>query len=270
MIILSWNVRGFNKLQRRKDVLQLCESRKADFFGVLETKIKDANLRSYLSIFDENWHWIHSGKNGKSRIIVFWRKNAVSVTSLELSDQFICCDFVIQSSSEVGRIIFVYGSNVDCERLTLWQSLLSLSCSSPCLLVGDFNAILKQGERRGRNCSLPDVPFVEFTYDAGLFDTPSTGCLYTWTNRRIGEESIVAKLDRSLANSDWMQIFPSTRAHFLVPGISDHSVMEIHTRDSIPSRPKPFKFYNSWIKHPLFDSLVRGIWGTFIDGSPRS
>lgn len=47
MIIAAWNVRGFNTTHRRREVLPLCNKRKIDIFGVLETKIKDGNISKF-------------------------------------------------------------------------------------------------------------------------------------------------------------------------------------------------------------------------------
>lgn len=91
---------------------------------------------------------------------------------------------------------------------------------------------------------------------------------FTWTNRRSRDDAIVAKLDRVLANSHWMQCLSQTKAHFDEPKISDHSLIEVTLYNKFPSRPKPFKFYNCWYDHKAFLPLVTTVWKCDFQGYP--
>lgn len=58
--------------------------------------------------------------------------------------------------------------------------------------------------------------------EVGLTDIPYSGSLFTRSNRR--EKGFLAKkLDRIMANFQWLKMFPEYYAQFLAPDISDHS-----------------------------------------------
>lgn len=97
---------------------------------------------------------------------------------------------------------------------------------------------------------------------------PSSGYFYTWTNRKSGEDLIVVKLDRAMVNTEWLQVFPFAKAHFHKPITSDHSCIEVTLDNHMPSRPKPFKFFNSWTKHQDYHSVTDEVWRTKVIGSP--
>lgn len=127
----------------------MCNKKKIDIFGILETKIRVEEVDEIMSIFKDEWQWVASSIFGRCRIIIVWRKNAVTVVSSNVFDQFVGCDVLFKESDLNGRVIFVYGSNSGFERQNLWQHLALFLGDAPCLVLGDFNATLKQHERRG-------------------------------------------------------------------------------------------------------------------------
>lgn len=269
MIVASWNVRGFSEPLRRREILHMCNKKKIDILGILETKIKDEEVQEAMSMFREEWKWLVASNFGKSRIIVIWRANTVSISASKIQPQYVSCDVFFKNPGSAGRVIFVYGNNRSNERLNLWHQLRMEIDRVPSLIVGDFNATLKQHERRGTlSTASPEDALIDFVEEMEVIDSPATGCFFTWTNRRSGEDSIVVKLDRAMTNSLWVEIFPATKAHFFEPLQSDHSLVLVELMNPWPSRPKPFKFFNSWTKHHEFHGLVRRIWNTDIWGSP--
>lgn len=78
----------------------------------------------------------------------------------------------------------------------------------------------------------------------------------------------MVKLDKAMANSDWLQSFPSARAHFHEPIISDHSCIEVYLDQQFSTRPKPFNFFNCWAKHASFSETVARAWNSHVIGSP--
>lgn len=75
-----------------------------------------------------------------------------------------------------------------------------------------------------------------------LLDMKSIGSRFSWCNQQQGAKRILARLDRSLINEDWMQSFPASVVEYLNPSISDHSPMLIQTEDAVSGGPKPFEF----------------------------
>lgn len=154
----------------------------------------------------------------------------------------------------------MYDANLVNERLHLWEELRQVSSDDPWLILGDFNATLVEEERRGsRSVSGPNQGLVQCVRDLGLNNLQSTGCFYTWINRRSGRYAIAAKIDRVLANSGWMSRFPTSKAHFLELILSDHCCLEVTISDSTHSRPKPFRFFNCWTEHKDYLGILQRV-----------
>ncbi|GKV25846.1 hypothetical protein SLEP1_g35229 [Rubroshorea leprosula] len=154
-------------------------------------------------------------------------------------------------------------------RKSLWDELVLLSKNLPevpLILGGDFNEIRFPQERsdwfQTLEFSKDSELFHERLNEAELLDLPALGPQFTWTNKReIG--LIARKLDRLMVNGSWLETFPSTRAEFLPPDISDHcaGAVTIMAQDSHVSR-KPFKFFNFWTKNRRFLDVVKETWSS--------
>lgn len=84
----------------------------------------------------------------------------------------------------------------------------------------------------------------------------------------MGRDAIAAKIDRALFNGEWMQKYPSFKAHFSEPILSDHCAIEISLTPRSHTRPKPFRFYNSWVDHENYREIVKRSWEEEVEGYP--
>lgn len=93
----------------------------------------------------------------------------------------------------------------------------------PWVLAGDFNEALFETDKVGGNaCDLSSVMgFRDAIDERNLKDLGCFGYKFTWSNRR-GDNIIEERLDRALANDDWMDLFPSLRVENIVWDSSDH------------------------------------------------
>ena len=83
------------------------------------------------------------------------------------------------------------------------------------------------------------------------------GVLHTWSNMREGSRRISRKLDRVLVNDVWLDEYPTARACFDTPDVSDHSPDRVCLYE-VPRRRNPsFQFKNSWTKEEGFKEVVR-------------
>ncbi|KAK9723951.1 hypothetical protein RND81_05G036600 [Saponaria officinalis] len=184
------------------------------------TKIANTMFPHYQVICNYSYH-----NNG--RIWILWRPTTVSVRTIEVNSQYIHCHITHYNSCTEFSVTFVYASNDP------------LRCGGedkhnpPCLHdILDFNACLL-------NCALDDIQ--------------SSGCAFTWSNKQEGAARVWCKLDRALANYQWLSKFPSSSAHFLPAGVSDHSPW--------------FSFLNCWLADPSFQGVVQKAWDVPIYGS---
>ena len=99
----------------------------------------------------------------------------------------------------------------------------------------------------------------------------SLGLIYTWINRRAGDQFLARKLDRSLQNKCSLDMFPNAVTEFLNLGLSDHCPMIVNLNNSLdpcPNKRCPFKFCNLWADHPDFLDLVKDAWNIEVYGTP--
>ncbi|KAL0416285.1 UNVERIFIED_CONTAM: hypothetical protein Slati_3460400 [Sesamum latifolium] len=82
----------------------------------------------------------------------------------------------------------------------------------PWLVMGDFNTVLDMSEVHGPSGDL-SVAMEDFSAclrNTGLLHVPMQGETYTWHNCSDGARSLWKKLDRMLANEQWLSGWPNT------------------------------------------------------------
>ncbi|KAH7864398.1 hypothetical protein Vadar_029181 [Vaccinium darrowii] len=169
-------------------------------------------------------------------------------------------------------ISVVYGFNKPVERRLLWndlRTLYGLLGSDAWLLLGDFNSIRTLSDRVG-SVSFDGIAAHEFNScleDIDMEDMASKGFLFTWTNRRGGLGFVKSRIDRALINSRWQVQYPESEAVFQAPGMSDHCPIVV-TILRQQSRRIPFKFFNFWMSHDKFSSLLDNAWSGVVHGNP--
>ncbi|OIT27219.1 hypothetical protein A4A49_37653 [Nicotiana attenuata] len=175
-----------------------------------------------------------------------------------------------ESSEEEQHLVYDKGKpNL---RRPLWEVLRhkSTTYDSPWCVIGDFNVIATVEEKIGgipyhMNKSLDFLCMIE---DCGLADLGFYGPRCTWSNGK-GQCSIVWKrLDRGLANDQWLAAFPASTISHLASTGSDHTplLMEIRVRQD--NSTKYFRFLNLWVDNANFKPFVKGIWDAKVSGSP--
>ncbi|XP_074271262.1 uncharacterized protein LOC141595191 [Silene latifolia] len=169
----------------------------------------------------------------------------------------------------VFHITFVYASNDARERDGLWSHLINLKpLVNKWLILGDFNVIRDISEKIGG--TLPDLAdimdFNSCLYQCEVEDLTSSGCDFSWNNKQLPESRVWTKLDRAMANVQWLTHFPATSAHFLEPGVSDHSPVVVTIFED-PCRKSRFSFLNCWLDHSDYDNIVHEAWNVPVYGS---
>ena len=129
----------------------------------------------------------HLSPNG--RIMIIWRGDMVDLEVKDSNAQVINCLATCKTTSIRFCVSFVYGLNKVVERRQLWGSLCRFSSSSdlPCILLGDFNVVLK-GEEKTNGLLVTQYETSDFQdccYEIGVEDLRSTGMYYTWSNNTV-------------------------------------------------------------------------------------
>ncbi|XP_062103666.1 uncharacterized protein LOC133814761 [Humulus lupulus] len=135
--------------------------------------------------------------------------------------------------------------------------------------MGDFNATLNGDEiisMRGHKLGCSDfkacLDFCE------VRDIKCSGTFYTWNNKQSGDDRVYDKLDRVLANSDWVSSYPIVEAVFLPEGDFDHSLILLSDFQEVTGRKKPFCYFDMWSTAPSYQERVTNSWSQMVLGTP--
>ncbi|XP_074307933.1 uncharacterized protein LOC141642861 [Silene latifolia] len=218
MKVSSWNIRGCNDPLKLQEITDFLWVNKLDILGVLETKIKQRNYGRIISSYFSNLgSCCNLDLQSNGRILLLWNLSTVVVTPLHVHSQFIHCEVFHNATCQVFHITFVYASNDARERDGLWSHLINIKpLVNKCLILGDFNVIRDISEKIGG--TLPDLAdimdFNSCLYQCEVEDLTSSGCDFSWNNKQLPESRVWTKLDRAMANVQWLTHFPATSAHF--------------------------------------------------------
>ncbi|KAL0298203.1 UNVERIFIED_CONTAM: putative ribonuclease H protein, partial [Sesamum calycinum] len=168
-------------------------------------------------------------------------------------------------------ITVLYGDYDLIPRRNLWRALCNLSAitlNDPWLVLGDFNAVVDDSEVLGRaaDTSVSMTEFRNCIRDSGLVQLPFTGCPFTWHNCSEGPRSLWKRLDRMLANTIWMDAWPSSSYVSALPSTSDHSPLILTGMDR-GEEHVVFRFDNYLAHLPGFLNSVEDIWKHRIAGT---
>lgn len=81
----------------------------------------------------------------------------------------------------------------------------------PWLLAGDFNVVKNMKEKWGsEKLNIYEMEFSDWTNKIEVIDLAFGGFVFTWKNKREGEEFVARKLDRVTMNQVWLERYGRT------------------------------------------------------------
>lgn len=106
-------------------------------------------------------------------------------------------------------LTIVYGLHTVDDRKGLWTGLAGLVNSvgsQAWILSGDLNAVLNSNDRlNGADVSkYESQDFADFLFSNDIYELPSAGHFYSWSNKGEGSSRIASRIDRCLGNGIWM------------------------------------------------------------------
>ena len=184
-------------------------------------------------------------------------------------------DAVVNGTSpEPWRFTGFYGEPNTHYREEAWSMLRMLRSKPhlPWCCMGDFNEILQSEEKRGGRIR-PHVlmqAFRDVLDVCGFADLGFTGPEFTWHSRRHGH-LIWERLDRGVANYDWLAKFPVAQVHHLHCFFSDHRPIKLVLDPNSESQRwfrRPFRFEEMWLADRGCSDTVLRAWEISQEGNP--
>ena len=114
--------------------------------------------------------------------------------------------------------------------------------------------------------------FREALADCFLQDLGYHGAAFMWSNRRLSGELVWVRLDRCVANADWVSLFPNSRVNHVVVAVSDHMGLLVALDPiqvpNICRRKHWFHFEHMWVREAGCEDAIREGWSVQVSGSP--
>ncbi|GMI93428.1 hypothetical protein HRI_003012100 [Hibiscus trionum] len=190
----------------------------------------------------------------------------INISLVSFSSSHIDVHITDSDSANTWRFTGFYGNPITSQRNHSWNFLRSLNIDPdmPWLVTGDFNEVLYANEKRGGRVRSHQQmnAFHAAMADCDLTDLGYSGRWYTWEKGRLARNNIRERLDRGMANSSWISIFPSHSVKHLSHTISDHCPILINTMDSSIARDVSlaFKFDANWILEGDVEGIIQSAW----------
>ncbi|XP_009622344.2 uncharacterized protein [Nicotiana tomentosiformis] len=212
----------------------------------------------------------HAASNINNKIWIFW-DNEFTRQVLDQDEQQLTIELKHVEAAKTFHLTIIYAKCKTAMRILLWETLRlkSTMCTMPWCIIGYFNVISSTEEKIG---GVPyqmseSLDFLSMMEDCELVGLGFYGPRYTWSNGK-GPGSIVWKrLDRGLANDNWLVSFPTTTISHLAAASSDHSLLLMEIHGQYDQAKKYFRFLDNWTENDSFLSLVQNVWNKRVEGN---
>ena len=172
------------------------------------------------------------------------------------------------------RLTGFYGEPDNNHQSEGWDMLRMLSSKQklPWCCFGDFNELLEVSDKRDgvpRAHSQMQM-FREVLDHCGFVDLGYSGPDFTWHGWRRGE-LIWERLDRGVANYDWVSRFPAARIQHFHCYTLDHRPILLSLNGNGEKqrwRRKPFRFESMWVANPGCKVVINEAWAEPVVGNP--
>lgn len=149
------------------------------------------------------------------------------------------------------------------QRQDVWNALIAIFSSrpGPWFLTGDFSEIIKNSENVGGVDRSENifVPFRSFLSQCDMFDIQHSGNFLSWRGQH-GKHLVHCRLDRTVANSEWSDMFTHSRSHYLKLEISDHRPL-LTIFDPTKKKPKRMFRYDRRLRsNKEVKDIVEAVW----------
>ena len=270
MSTLSWNCCGFGNPQPIQFLKDIVYQNKPDFVFLSETRSNKVTMeRLAMQLEYEGCFRVKSRGQSVGTTLMFRDKNTAKVLGYSVNH----IDVVIKLHNMIEwHLTGLYGEPNRNLWYNTWSLLRNLNeiLTLPWCVIGDFNNILNNGEKRGGK-PYPNFlleGFNKAVLDCDLTDLDLTGHQFTWGKSRGSRSWKKIKLDKVMVNSKWWDVFQSAQLFNLKITVSDHSPIfmgpeEVQSYNYV----RHFYFENSWLTDSTCVDLARENWNIGLSSS---
>lgn len=140
------------------------------------------------------------------------------------------------NSRSVWNLFTCYGPPYNSIKKEFWESLEQI--------------INKNGKWGGRDMWRMKLFLKHFLTNVGDMDLGFVESRFTWENNQEGLGRIMERLDREIADEEWIQLFPQAEVIHLAMENSDHCSFLLQSEKPKPFSRRPFQFFKTWVLDP--------------------
>ena len=263
MSCLVWNCCGLGNLLTEKELGVLVRAKDPSVMFIAETWADEARLKDIKRKLEFDHLFVVPRINRGGGLALFWR-NSIDV-NVETSSKYHIDSIINKGREDAWRFTGFYGELATHLRHESWTKLRQLNSrfNLPWLCAGDFNEIVRSEEKcGGSNRSQPQMQmFREVIDECGFLDLGFVGPQFTWSKHYAVGHLVWERLDRGLANYEWLRRFAGAKVHHLHSNSSDHCPLWIVPSDLIVDRKnKPFRFEEIWLPDKGCTDTVEVFW----------
>ncbi|CAK8530761.1 unnamed protein product [Lathyrus sativus] len=265
-MLVSWNIRGLNKVGKICEIRSRLQEIKPAIIILIETRVKEAKakaIREKLMVYDNHIDNYKDHTNG--RIWIHLDSNRVNLKCIQSSSQHIHSGIYDNLGDFKHWLTAVYARNQLNKRKTLWAEIENISGSiqGPWCIIGDYNNVTKSQDRlRGNLVTEKEyADLKKMIENTSLSEMDSIGDHFTWSNKQAASP-IYLRIDRVLGNTNWFLTNMETILKILPPNVSDHAMLFLECKQEQwkKSRQAKFKFSNCLTELPGYDNLIKKSW----------
>ncbi|XP_065631679.1 uncharacterized protein LOC136068452 [Quercus suber] len=272
MKLLAWNCRGLGNRRAVQELVDIVQAQDPMIVFLSETWSNKERMKWIRDkiFFDGCFTVPTEGRGGG--LALLW-KAGVNVWVDSFSKYHI--DSVIHGGSiQAWRLTGFYGEPGTSLRSEGWNMLRMLSSKPllPWCCFGDFNELVEVHDKRGGPPRAHHLMqnFREVLDHCGFVDLGFSGPEFTWHGRR-GGELIWERLDRGVANYEWLARFPTGRIKHLNCFTSDHRPILLSLEAGGEHKKwnrKPFRFEAMWVSDSGCRDVITRAWDCTPEGTP--
>ncbi|KAL5132045.1 putative ribonuclease H protein [Glycine soja] len=270
-MLVSWNIRGLNKAGKLREISSHLLNLQPSIVVLIETRVKEANAHKIRGKLGLKGKYLDNySQYGNGTLWIFWDDSKLELRYVRSSCQLIHCSVHDVAGKFKFWLTTIYAHNQLDNRKKLWLELDDIykNQQGPWCAVGDYNNVLNSMDKIGGQLVI-EAEFKDLRAmmeNIGLCEMDSSSEFFTWSNKQAFAP-IYSRIDRILANVEWLQDHVGASLDILPAHISDHALLHLHFPDSV-KKHKLFRFHNGWTNVLGFQDIVDKSWSKDVKGLP--